>query len=192
MQSPKARPQSTELARRSTWWLASSSTALFRGDRGSGRFRVRQRNADHKCAASACLIVPALNFAAVSADNTVADAQPQARSFARMFCGVERIENALRIDDANAVVSDVHFNGVVLMTGSNSDPAAFARFLNGVVGVIQNIQKNLLQLLTVSQRRGQRFIKSFQHFHAMAREIIAAQLDGLAQYIVHTDELSLY
>src|SRR6202166_5368602 len=95
-QSPKARPQLTELAHRSTSWIASSSTGLFRGDCGSGRFRVRQRNADHECAARACFVVPALNFAAVSAHNPVADAQPQARSFARMFCGVERIENALR------------------------------------------------------------------------------------------------
>src|ERR1700733_2037744 len=109
-----------------------------------------------------------------------------------MFGGVERVENALRIDDARAIVDDVYFNAVIMMTGSNGDPSALAGLLDGIVGVIQNIQKNLLQLLSVSQRGRQRFIKLLQHLHAVTSEIVAAQLDGLAQYIVHTDKLALH
>src|ERR1700730_7040406 len=192
MQLPKARPRLRESGRRSTRWIASSSTGFFRGDRRSGRCGVRQWNADHKCATGRSLVVPALNFATVSPDNAVANAQPQTCPFAGMFGGVKRIENALRIDDASTVVGDVHFDGVMVMTGSNGDPPALAGFLDRIVGVIQNIQKNLLQLLRVSQRRGQGFIKFFKHFHAVTGEIIAAQLDGLAQYIVHLPNLGLY
>src|ERR1700722_4242113 len=161
MRLPKARLQLTKSARRSTLWLADLSPRPFLGGCRSSRLRVRQRNADHKCTAGPRFVVPALNFAPVSADNAIANAQPQARSFTGMFRGVERIKNALRIDDARAVIGYVHFDGLIAMRGSNGNPPTLAGFLDGVVGVIQNIQKNLLQLLSISQRRRERFIKFF-------------------------------
>ena len=55
------------------------------------------------------------------AHNAVADAQAQARAFARLLRGEERIEDALGFADAGAVVDERDFDGIGRPARANPD-----------------------------------------------------------------------
>ncbi len=74
---------------------------------------------------------------------------------------------------------------------ANDDVPALSGILHGIVGVIENIQENLLQLLRVAEGWGEIFVEVLGHFDAVAGEIIAAKLDGLTQDIVDVNEFAL-
>ena len=74
----------------------------------------------------------------------------------------------------------------------NLDPSTLPRLLHRIIRIIKYVQENLLQLLRIAQRRRQRFFKIFQHFHAVARKIIAPQLNRLPQHAVHLDRFPLH
>ena len=63
--------------------------------------------------------------------------------------------------------------------------------LDCVVGIVQDVQEYLLQLLRVAQCRADSLVELLHHFHAMAGKIVAAQFDGLAQDRVHLDRFAL-
>ena len=50
----------------------------------------------------------------------------------------------------------------------------------------------MLHLLYVAQSRGKPFLKLLRHFHAVAREIVASQFDGLPQNAVDLHQFTLY
>ena len=50
----------------------------------------------------------------------------------------------------------------------------------------------MLELLSVAERGAQVFVEIFGDFHAMASEIVAAELDGLAQDGVDVHEFALH
>src|SRR5580692_1796282 len=88
-------------------------------------------------------IVPAENFSAVSAHDSVTDAESKASAFAYLFGGEERIENSVGLGDSGAVVDERYFHGIDLgidgAAGAYGDFAVIAGFLNGVVGVVQDV-----------------------------------------------------
>ena len=87
------------------------------------------------------------------ADDAVADAESQAGTFAGLFGGEEGIEDAFGIGDAGAVVHEGDFDVILGTAGADADAAVVARFLDSVVGIIQNIEENLLELLRVYWKR---------------------------------------
>ena len=115
------------------------------------------------------------------AHDSVANAQAQSRAFGGLFGGVKGIEDAFGIGDAGAVVADGHFDGFVRGAVSNRNVSALSGFLHRVVGVVQNIQEDLLQLLRIAERRGQFFVEVFRNLDAVAGKVIAAQFYGLPQ-----------
>ena len=53
--------------------------------------------------------------------------------------------------------------------------------MHGIVGVVQNVEKNLLQLVRVAHDLGQSLVEMFHDIDAVASEVIGTQLDGSAQ-----------
>jgi len=53
--------------------------------------------------------------------------------------------------------------------------------VHGVVGVVQDVEEYLLQLVGVAHDIRQYLVEVFDDFHAMTVEVIRAQLDGAAQ-----------
>src|SRR3954465_15157482 len=55
------------------------------------------------------------------AHDSVADAQAKSGTFAYIFCGVKRIENAIRIADPGSVIRKPHFDRARRGFGGNND-----------------------------------------------------------------------
>ena len=59
--------------------------------------------------------------------------------------------------------------------------ARAAGFTNRVVSVVQNVQKDLLQLVRVPDHAWQFLVEVFDHFNAVAVEVVRAELDRPTQ-----------
>src|SRR5260370_41844072 len=92
-------------------------------------------------------IIPALNFAAMRAHNSVTDAQAQPRAFASLFRGVEGIEDAFDFRDPRSVVSQANLNKLPQSSRPQANLPPPPGFFNRVVSVVQHIQEHLLKLL---------------------------------------------
>src|SRR5215467_8276106 len=108
--SPKAHLRSTESNCRKVSWdflpsrLFRVYTGVFRSD----------RNSNGECSAGAIAIIPALNFPAMCADNSVADTQSQPGALAGLLGGVERIEDAVHIGDHSTIVQQADLDKLPL------------------------------------------------------------------------------
>src|SRR5271170_6417782 len=132
------------------WVLLLSSSALVVSH--SECFFGRQREPHHKRAPLLVLVVPAQDFATVRANDAITDAQSQPRALAGLFGREEGIENSIGLADAGAVVDERNLDGIVFAPCSDANSPMVTAFLNRVVRVIENVQKNLLQLLGVPKR----------------------------------------
>ena len=117
----------------------------------------------------------------MGANDAVADAEAEAGAFAGGLGGEERIEDAFGLADAGAVVDESDFDEIRGLAGANADFAVIAGFLDGVVGVIENIEENLLQLLRIADGHLEIFVELFGDFDAMTGKVVAAEANGLAK-----------
>src|SRR5262249_42482879 len=129
---------------------------------------------------------------AVRTNNAVTNAEAESRTLRRLLRRIKRIENPLRIRHTSTVIRDRDFNVRSLLRCANRNPPALPDFLHRVVRVIQNVQEHLLQLLPVSKRMRQILVKLFEYLDAMARKVIAPQLDRLSQHRVDMHQFALY
>src|SRR5207245_285463 len=119
-------------------------------------------------------------------DAALATAYPWRSSAARRKAVTEGSSSMSRmgtvpvwVRDASAVIGHGDLNRVAAQSCPDSDATALPRFLHCVVRVVENIQKNLLQLLRITERRREFLVKFLRNFHAVTREIIAAELNCL-------------
>ena len=89
-------------------------------------------------------VVVAENLASVFLHNAIADAEAKAGSLADLLGSEERIENAIGVGNAVAVVAEGHLDGFAGLGGHDFDACGAAHFMDGVVGVVQNVEENLL------------------------------------------------
>src|ERR1700685_1206167 len=94
------------------------------------------------------------DFAAMGLDDAVADAETEASAFADFLGGEKRIEDAVYLRDAGAVVAKHDFDFIAAIQRLNFYSAGAADFLHGVVGVVQNIQEDLLKLVRIADNHG--------------------------------------
>src|ERR1035441_658261 len=104
---------------------------------------------------------------------------------ADVFGGKERIENPFGIGDADAVIAkgNLDESAAVLFT-LDLNARRVGRvlaFADGVVGVVQVIEKHLLQLVGVSHDIGQGRVEAFDHLNAVADEVVRTQGHGALQ-----------
>src|ERR1700722_13892620 len=97
----------------------------------------------------------------MSSDDPVADAQTQACSLANFLGGEKGIKNTVGVRYAWAVVPKFNLEVPVAVRRHDPNLSGAPCFANGVVSVIQNIQENLLQLVTISDNERQFVVISF-------------------------------
>jgi hypothetical protein len=83
--------------------------------------------------------------------------------------------------DSVAVIAEGNFHGVSGFGGHDLDARRTADFMDGVVGIVQDVEKDLLQLLRVAHDVGQFFVKVFDDLDAVAGEVVGPQLHRAAQ-----------
>src|SRR5579863_4637563 len=185
------RLRSAEWAKARAIRIARSSPH-FLGDSGRSCCFCCNGNSHDKGAPLAVFVVAAEDFSTMSADDSIANAEAEARALGGLFGGVKRIEDALGVWDAGTVVGDSYFDVLIVAARVNHDASALSGVLNGIVGVVQDIQEDLLQLLGIAECRGQVFVEVFDDLHAVAGKIVATKLDGLAQDVVDVNEFTLH
>ena len=83
-------------------------------------------------------------------DNPVADAEAESGALSNFLGGEERVEDLIGMGDALAVVRERHFNKVAGFGGRDFDASGRSDFVDGVIGVVKNIQEDLLQLMSIA------------------------------------------
>src|SRR5437867_1217021 len=101
---------------------------------------------DESCPRPVTVVVTE-DFASMFLHDAIADAQAEAGSFTDLFCREERIEDAIRVRDSVTVVAEGNFDGVVRLRAHDLDAGGTPHLANGIVGVIENIEEDLLQLV---------------------------------------------
>src|SRR6195256_591758 len=137
-------------------------------------------------------VVVGENLAGMLLDDAVANAQTEAGSLSHLLGGEEGIENAVGMGDAVAIVAERDFHGIAGLGRHDLDARRATYGVHGVVGVVKDIEKDLLQLVRVTNDIGQSFIKVLDDFHAMTIEVIGPQLDGAAQDDIELHGITLW
>ena len=83
--------------------------------------------------------------------DSVANAEAQSRSLTDLLGSEEGIKDAVRVFNAVAVVAEGNFDDVIPAGGPDLDARSSSSFAHRVVGIVQNVQKDLLQLLGVAR-----------------------------------------
>src|ERR1035437_5345500 len=112
-----------------------------------------------------------------------------------VFGGKERIENPFGIGDADAVIAKGNLDeSAAVLFALDLNARRVGRvlaFADGVVGVVQDIEKHLLQLVGVSHDIGQGRVEAFDHLNAVTDEVIRTQVHGALQNGVELHQLAL-
>src|SRR6266566_7079156 len=87
-------------------------------------------------------------------DDSVANAQTEARSFADWFRGVEGIENPGSVFHPGSAVGELDAEPVAIEAGAHPKIAIGRMFQDGIHRVVYHIQKDLLQLVWISGGEG--------------------------------------
>ncbi len=136
-------------------------------------------------------VVVTKNLAPMLLQNAVANAEAEAGAFADLFGGEERVENLIRMGDSVAVVAERNFDRVARLGRHDLDARGTADFVHGIVGIVQNVEKDLLQLVRVAHHLGQSLVEMFHDIDAVAVEVIGPQLDRPAQNRVQLHGVAL-
>src|SRR5689334_13325234 len=125
------------------------------------------------------------------AHDSIADAQAQPGSLPNFLGGKKWIKDALRMLNAFAIIAEKDFDPAAILNGFNLDQAWSTRGLHGIIRVVQDIEKYLLQLMRITDQIRQARIKFLYDLHAMIGEVIRAQRDCLAQNVIDLQRLAL-
>src|SRR5438309_2015486 len=108
---------------------------------------MRQAHAE-RCSGPVRVVV-AGDFAVVFADYAVADAQAETGTFADFLGREERIEDAVRGRNAWPVVAQGDLNTPINLGSGDPDRSTTPCLANRVVGIVQNVEEDLLELMAV-------------------------------------------
>src|SRR5579864_5118579 len=121
---------------------------------------------DESCTCAADVVVTE-NLASMLFHDSVADTEAEAGAFADLLGGEERVKNLVGVDDAAAVIGEGNLHGVAGLGRHDFDARRTANLANSVIGVVQNVQENLLQLVGVADDIGQSLIEMLHHVDAV-------------------------
>src|SRR6266404_2029850 len=128
----------------------------------------------------------------MGAHDAVANTQAKPGAFAGLLGGVKGVEDSLRIGDSGSVIRNGHFNRIAAQARPDGNAPTMPGLLYRVISIIQNVQKNLLQLLRIAKGRRQILIEFLDDFYSVTGEIVTAELDGLPQHVIDLHQLALY
>src|SRR5208282_767938 len=150
-----------------------------------------QREADDERGSLRVLIIVTNNFPAMLADDAVADTQTQARALAHVFGCKEWIEDNGGIGNAGTIIAEGNLHKGARQSALDFDSGGPRGFANRVIGIIQDVEKHLLQLMRVTDDLGQRFVEMFDHLNAMTDEIVRSQMHRALQNRIELQRLAL-
>ena len=110
------------------------------------------RKTHAECRSLRLLIVGAENLAFMLAHDAITDAQAQPGSLPHFLGGKKRIKDALRMLDAFAVIAEKDLNPAAILNGFDLNQAGSPGGLHGVISVVQDIEKHLLQLMRIANQ----------------------------------------
>ena len=131
------------------------------------------------------------NLASVLFHDSIADAQTEAGSLSHLFGGEEGIENFIGMGNPVTVVAERNFDGISGLRAHDLDAGWAANFVHGIVSVVQDIEKNLLQLMRVADDLGQSLIEVLDDIDAVTVEIVRTQLNGAPQNKIQLHRIAL-
>src|SRR5581483_6511884 len=88
-------------------------------------------------------------------DDSIADAQAEARAFADWLGCIKRVEGTIDISEAWTTVLDFKNRALSPGKGSQGDALVGARTLDGIDGIVYQIEENLLKLVFIHGYRRQ-------------------------------------
>src|SRR5271155_2420633 len=147
-------------------------------NRSEGCRLTGDRETNRKGCSFRILVVVTQNFAAMFADDAIANAEAQTRSLAHILGGEEGIENLFRIGDAGTIVAKRNLDERPGHRTRNLDTAQASGVANRVISVIHDVEKHLLQLVRIPHNLRQRLVEMFDHLNAMTDEVIRTQVNG--------------
>ena len=132
---------------------AAVDSAFMQARRGLGHFGLDVgRGGGGQAHFDGCAAVGSVvggDVAAMFLHDAVADAQAEAGAFADALRGVERIEDALGIFDSGAVVGELGANVAAGRHDANLQLAGASGFKNGIDGIVDDVQEDLLDLMRI-------------------------------------------
>src|SRR5260370_16756477 len=134
-------------------WFGNSS------GRGKGRKFGYSRQPDCKGCALAVSIVRAEDFSSVFFHDSITNTQAEACTLTHLLRGKERIEDAVGLGDPVAVVPESHLHELIVAASGNLQTRPLYRLPHGVVGVVQDVKKHLLQLFRISDDKRDMLMK---------------------------------
>src|ERR1700682_1611171 len=149
------------------------------------------RKPDDKGRSFRVKVVVTHNLSAMFTDDAIANTQAQTGTLADVLGGEERIKNTFGIDYAHTVIAKRNLDERVGAGAPDLNARGPRGFADGVVSVVQDVEKHLLELVGISDDRGEGFVEAFDHLNAMADEVVGAQVHGALQNGVELDELAL-
>src|ERR1700687_4379745 len=123
--------------------------------------------------------------------DAVADAQPEAGPFPNALRGVEGIEDALGILDSGAVVGALRGNVSTFATDTHPEFAGMTSFENGIDGIVDDIQKHLLDLVRVGDNHCRFGGKIALNADVIDLEVVVAQGQSFVENLADIDLISL-
>src|ERR1700687_983048 len=150
------------------------------------------READDKCRSFRVQVVVTDNFAAMFADNTIANTQAQTRPLADVLGGKERIKNTFGIVDAHAVIAKRNLDERAGAGAPDLNASGASALADSVVSSVEDVEKHLLELVGISDASGKGFVEMFDHLNAVTDEVVRAQVHGALQDGVELNELALW
>src|SRR5208282_530162 len=157
------------------WW---SNRDRFR--QGPSRNRDRQPHFNHRTAFGG---VMRRNITAVLLHNSVADAEAKPGALANILGGIKRIENSLGVLDSGPVIGKLRGHKAVVARNANPQLPRATRFQNGVYCVVDDVQKDLLDLMGVGDHHGGLWSQLFFHGNVIDLEIVVAQGQRFFQHL---------
>src|SRR5258708_19817914 len=104
--------------------------------------------------------------------DAVANTEAEAGSLADLLGGKERIENLNGIGNAGPVVGERNFHRVSRSAAEDLDSRWAADFVYAVVRVVENVQENLLELVSIAYDAGNAPVKAFNPFNAFPFDLV--------------------
>src|SRR5438445_5007774 len=113
-------------------------------------------------------------------DDAEADAQAETGTFTDGFRRIERIENAVRFLNAGAGVAEQNDYPAAIASGLDGESAAAVGRFHGVDCVVDDVEKNLKQLIAVAPDAGQNRFQLQFDFRGSRTQIKRTELHGVA------------
>src|SRR6266702_6992233 len=166
-------------------WFGNSSSS------GKGRKFGYSWQPDCKGCTLAVSIVRAEDFSSVFFHDSITDTQAEACALTHLLSSKEGIEDAVRLRDSVAVVPESHLYELLVAASGNLQTRPLYRLPHGVIRVVQDVKKHLLQLLRISDDKRQMLMKLLCYCHAAAMKIVSSQLNGPFQNHIQLHRLTL-